>query len=157
MRLKIQQILTIVFILGLYVIPVNAGNDLKSTDKKAKQKNLIIIIDNLESSNAPIFITLYTQKNEFLSEKDAYKFYKFIPKGKQLIVKLKEIGYGEYAIATYQDLNSDNLCNRSFIGIPKEPYAFSNNYIPRVRAPNFDDCKFLFDKNANSIKINMIK
>lgn len=136
---------------------INAENDLTNKDKAIKHKSLTLIIDNLESATAPVFVTFYTPNNIFLSETDALKFYKFIPKGKKLTVKINELNYGEYAIATYQDVNSDNEINKSFIGIPKEPYAFSNNYKPVIRAPRFDECKFVYNKNGRTVKINMIK
>ena len=37
--------------------------------------------------------------------------------------------------------------NRKFIGIPKEPYAFSNNIRPKLSKPTFEECKFLLENN----------
>ena len=34
---------------------------------------------------------------------------------------------GEYAIMAFHDVNGDGILNTSLIGLPTEPYAFSNN------------------------------
>lgn len=43
------------------------------------------------------------------------------------------------ALAAYQDLNGDGRLNRNIIGLPTEPYAFSNNAPARFGAPSFAD------------------
>lgn len=37
---------------------------------------------------------------------------------------------GTYAISMYQDINSNGELDRNFLGIPKEPVGFGNNYRP---------------------------
>ncbi|MCP9198575.1 DUF2141 domain-containing protein [Gramella sp. GC03-9] len=41
-----------------------------------------------------------------------------------------EVPYGTYAISIYQDINGNNELDTNFMGIPKEPIAFGNNYKP---------------------------
>ncbi len=53
-----------------------------------------------------------------------------------------DIGAGNYAIALFQDLNSDGKLNRNFYGAPTEPYAFSNNVFERFGPPKFADVAF---------------
>ncbi|MDD4150859.1 MAG: DUF2141 domain-containing protein, partial [Bacteroidales bacterium] len=33
------------------------------------------------------------------------------------------------------------------LGIPKEPFAFSNNVEPKLSKPTFEECKFSFEGN----------
>ncbi|KAF7764826.1 hypothetical protein PCIT_b0909 [Pseudoalteromonas citrea] len=40
---------------------------------------------------------------------------------------------GQYAVMVYQDLNGDGKLGRNLMGIPNEPYGFSNN--PRLMGP----------------------
>ena len=65
--------------------------------------------------------------------------------------------FGTYALAIYQDVNGNSKIDKNFVGIPTEPYAFSDNYIPRIKAPNFDDCKFEYDAANNTVTMTMIK
>ena len=43
---------------------------------------------------------------------------------------------GDYAVAIYHDENGNGQLDKRLFGIPKEPYGFSNNYRPRLSAPN---------------------
>lgn len=48
---------------------------------------------------------------------------------------------GAYAFVAYYDENGDGKLNRTAIGAPKEPYAFSNGVKPKLRKPRFDEAK----------------
>ena len=54
---------------------------------------------------------------------------------------------GEYAFLLYHDNNADVEMNRILLGIPKEPFAFSNNVEPKLSKPTFEECKFSFEGN----------
>lgn len=43
---------------------------------------------------------------------------------------------GQYAIAIFHDLNGNGKLDRSFIGLPNEPYGFSND-VGRRGVPSF--------------------
>lgn len=49
---------------------------------------------------------------------------------------------GIYALAVIHDRNSDHKLNTNFLGIPKEPWAVSNNVRPSLRAPKFKEARF---------------
>jgi len=120
-------------------------------------KPLTVIIDNLESATAPVEISIYGKDNKFPSPKDQLKIFRFHPSGKKLVATLDGIRCGQYAIATYQDLDGDGKIGKNMIGIPTDPYGFSNNYHPKVKAPNFSDCSFDYDEASNTVNITMIR
>ncbi len=132
----------------------------KNTDTdtgKGASVPLTVIIKNLASSTAPVIVGVYGTKNKFPDPHGQLKEYKFKPKGKNLSAKITDLKFGTYALAIYQDLNSSGKINKNLIGIPTEPYGFSNNYKPKVKAPGFDDCKFDYSAKTNSVTITMIK
>jgi len=45
-------------------------------------------------------------------------------------IQVQNIEPGDYIIAIYQDLDGNEELNKNWIGIPKEPYGFSNNIKP---------------------------
>jgi len=57
-----------------------------------------------------------------------------------------EVPYGTYAISVYQDENGNGELDRNFIGIPKEPIAFGNNYKP-FGDPDFEPASISFDSD----------
>lgn len=62
----------------------------------------------------------------------------------KIILTLKP---GVYALSAFIDTNENGKLDKNFIGIPKEPYCFSNNFTPLFTAPEFADCSFNFQKN----------
>lgn len=63
---------------------------------------------------------------------------------------------GDYAVALFHDVNDNGQMDKKMFGIPKEPYGFSNNYRPRVSAPNFNDCRVNVDASGKTISIKLI-
>ncbi len=120
-------------------------------------KPLTIIVTNLTSADAPVVVGLYGTKNKFPKPKGELKVYRFKPSGKELKTTITDLKYGTYALAIYQDVNSNKKIDKNFVGIPTEAYAFSNNYKPTVKAPNFNDCKFIYNGKTNTVNMKMIQ
>ena len=118
---------------------------------------LTIIVDHLKSPDAPVVVGVYGPDNKFLDPKDQLKEYHFKPVNGKLEVKVTDLNYGDFAMAIYQDLNRDGMINKNPIGIPKEPYAFSNNYKPVVKAPSFENCKFAYNAKSNTVTMSLLK
>lgn len=117
---------------------------------------LTIKISNIDKIKGEIKVGVFDTDTNFLKEGHAIKNYSIKVKNNTATLTITDLPKGEYAITMYHDQNSDNECNRNFIGIPKEPYAFSNNVKPKMSAPKYKDCKFTFsdDKTLNIKLIN---
>ena len=125
--------------------------------KDTSRKPLNLVIENLGSHTAPILIGLYGTKNDFPNEHDTLKKYKFIPNGDTLNTTITDLEYGTYAMALFQDMDNDGKIEKNFLGIPKDPYAFSNNARPTFKAPSFEDCCFEYSEKENLVEISMIR
>lgn len=62
---------------------------------------------------------------------------------------------GRAAIAVYQDLNSDGQLNRNRLGMPSEPFAFSNSARGKRGPPAFDQAALEFGPDTESILIEL--
>ncbi|MES2620423.1 MAG: DUF2141 domain-containing protein [Bacteroidota bacterium] len=118
---------------------------------------LTVNITNLESPTAPVELSIYGKGNKFPAPDGQLKKYRFTPKNGKLSAQLSNISYGEFAIAIYQDNNNSGDIDKNALGIPKERYAFSNNFKPTIKAPSFSDCKFAYNAKDNTINIAMLK
>jgi uncharacterized protein (DUF2141 family) len=126
-----------------------------SSDMEQNHKLTITIsnIKNLEGKK--IQMGVFTKDGNFPDDKSLKNFFS---KAVTSTVKIEiEIPYGEYAIALYHDINNNGKLDKNMFGIPKEPYAFSQNFKPSMSAPDFDDCKFTFSEKNNSISIQLIQ
>jgi uncharacterized protein (DUF2141 family) len=65
-------------------------------------------------------------------------------------VVFQDVDPGKYAIAVYQDLDSNGKLNRNFYGDPQEPYGFSNNKYGRFGPPKFADVSFLVGEELST-------
>jgi uncharacterized protein (DUF2141 family) len=54
----------------------------------------------------------------------------------------KDLPAGDYAVSAYQDLNGNRKLDTSSLGIPIEPYGFSNGARGSNGPPSFADARF---------------
>lgn len=106
------------------------------------KNSLTINISNIENNQGTLEIGLFNTSDSFLKEGEAFKTISVKAKMNETVVVINNLPNGTYAVSMYHDKNADGQCNRNFIGIPVEPYAFSNNFRPKYSAPKFKDCKF---------------
>lgn len=116
---------------------------------------LTVEINNISTMQGSVKVAVFNTHKNFLGKDSAIRNYSLVADGESKKMVIDDLPQGEYAIAIYHDINSDDECNLNFIGIPKEPYGFSNNFKPRFSAPKFSDCKISLVKNQ-TVKIALI-
>lgn len=67
----------------------------------------------------------------------------------ETVITLKDITPGVYAIEAYQDVNSNDRMDKSWVGLPLEPYGFSRDARPLLSKPGFDQVRFTVTPGAN--------
>lgn len=125
--------------------------------KDTAQVPLQLTITNLQTKTGTIYIGVYTAENEFPSERGRLKGYKFKPTALTFTTEITDLPYGEYAFALYQDVNENGKIDKNWLGIPTEPYGFSNNVRPTFKAPSFDECCFTYSQKEHRIEIEFIR
>lgn len=68
----------------------------------------------------------------------------------EVSVVFSDLEPGEYAIMLYHDVNDSGKMDTNFLGIPKEPYAFSNNAPGRYGPPDYERAAFAVVAGDNS-------
>ena len=70
-------------------------------------------------------------------------------------IVFENIPTGSYGVKLFHDVNGNNRLDTNAMGIPREPYAFSNNARGNFGPAKFKDAGFTIDKaTAISIRIN---
>jgi uncharacterized protein (DUF2141 family) len=129
----------------------------KDTSSIATQVPLTLTFSNLATPTGPIIVGVYGIKNKFPDPSDQLKLYKFTPDSVSFNAQIADLPFGEYALAIYQDVNNNGKIDKNVLGIPTEPYAFSNNFKPTVKAPGFKNCRFEYTATSNTIAMKMIR
>ncbi len=101
-----------------------------------------LTVTNIELAEGDMIIRVFNNPSSFPRSGKPYKTYKVKVTNKTFITTLKDLEKGKYAISIYHDVNSDNICNMNFLGVPVEAYGFSKNFKPKLSAPSFSDCSF---------------
>lgn len=115
--------------------------------------SVTVVVSSLVSTTAPVRLYFYNTREGFLKH-GQWAFSKAVkPEGKSQFSLPIDLPRGEWAVAITQDMNSNDKVDKNFLGIPTEPYAFSNNIRPTVAAPGFDECKFVVDGPGKVVSI----
>jgi uncharacterized protein (DUF2141 family) len=70
-------------------------------------------------------------------------------------ITLTGIPAGVYAIQAYQDVNSNDKMDTTWIGLPLEPFGFSRDAKPFLSKPSFDAVKFTLADGTNSQTLHL--
>lgn len=112
-----------------------------------------VVVSGLASTQAQVKLNFYNSPEKFLkNEQMAIRLF-VKPEGKTEITVPVKLTPGEWAVALTQDLNANGRLDKNFLGLPTEPFAFSNNVKPRFSAPRFQQCKFTVDGPGQVVSI----
>ncbi len=126
-----------------------------TTAFSASAGNIRLRIQGIKQIKGKAVVSLFNNEKVFLKEGKACRQQILPVNGSEMEIIFNDLPAGDYAVALYQDANSDGKCNLNFFGVPKEGYGFSNNYHPRICAPSFSDTKFRLDDQC-SLNIKLI-
>ena len=96
-------------------------------------------ISNFPSDKGVAQIGLFNTETSFLEK--VYKGKEVKIKDKKAVAIFTDIPDGTYAISAFHDKNKDKKLN-TFLGIPTENYAASNNAPSKFGPPKWKDAKF---------------
>ena len=138
------------------VLPL-AALGLGAAAPAADTHSVTVRVSALASTSSIVKLYFYNTPAGFLKS-GKWAFSRAVkPDGKREIALAIDLPRGEWAVSLTQDMNNNNKIDKNFLGIPTEPYAFSNNVRPTVAAPKFEECKFLVDGPGKVISIVLKK
>ncbi len=115
----------------------------------AQPDSLIITIENIRSNEGQLKVCVFDNETDFMQQpvicEDVTDFSK-----QEHELSLRVSLDRRYGVIVYHDLNANGKLDRNILGIPREPYGFSNNPSTRFGPPDFDKASF------DSSKLNKI-
>ena len=73
----------------------------------------------------------------------------------ETIITIHGVPPGVYAIQTFQDVNANGKMDTSWVGLPLEPFGFSQDAVPFLGKPSFDEVKFYLAAGDNVLTIHL--
>lgn len=110
------------------------------------QHTLEVTISNIRVTKGSIRLALYSGPADFMKKHKAVR--EVAVNGPTLNMVFENLEPGEYAISCYHDINDNKKLDSNFMGIPREPYGFSNNARGTFGPPGFDDAQFTVKGNT---------
>ncbi len=113
---------------------------------------------NIKEAKGKVYVAVYNAETGFLKEEKALLREVFsVEKSGSLSVNLNIEKEGRYAIAAFHDLNGNGKLDKNMVGVPTEPYAFSNNARPKLRAPNWNEASFAWKPGGSVVSLKLEK
>lgn len=73
----------------------------------------------------------------------------------ETVLTLQDIKPGTYGVKVFQDENKNGKIDTNFIGLPVEPYGFSNDAKLKMGLPAFDAVRITLAPGPNAIAITL--
>ena len=136
-------------LLGMFCIPLL----LSTTGAFGAQ--LTIVVDNIESPDGQLMVAVLDSELAFAGQAPAVLSVLMPPQLGQVSFSTDALPAGEYAVRVMQDENGNGDMDENMVGMPTEPWGFSNNAIGNFGPPGWTDISFKLDDEASiSIKLN---
>jgi len=116
-----------------------------------------LMVEGIKTLEGNIGVLVFNKEEGFpLSPDKAILDLEIKVTSKTMKINLGKLPYGNYAIALVQDVNSNKTFDKNFIGIPKEPFGFSNNKSILFGLPNFNEASVSLAKETEETTIRLI-
>ena len=115
--------------------------------------DLTVEIQGVASDKGNVMVALYKKDDKWMGRSTAGTM--VAAKKGAVLVSFKDLPDGEYAVSLFVDENSNGKLDANAIGIPIEPFAFSNDASGNFGPPTFEQAKFIVGKDSKSIVINI--
>jgi uncharacterized protein (DUF2141 family) len=124
-------------------------------EAQAQTSTLTVQVTQIKSTKGKVLFALFNGADGFPgTHQKAFKLMEAIPAVGTTTIRFENLPEGTYALAVFHDENKDGKLNTNLVGIPKEPYGFSNNARPAFSAPSFKEASFVF-KNSKTLSIEV--
>ncbi len=99
--------------------------------------DLTIEVSGVTPGRGRIYVAVYDRPETFPTSGQQRTGQILAASGKSLVVHFKDLPPGEYAAVAFQDVNGNGKLDKNFLGMPREPYGFSNGARGSAGAPKF--------------------
>jgi len=151
-RLSLVGTVTALAVLGWMALAVGLVAPAHAQDQAA---TLVIHVENLSPKGGTLRLGLYDQARYPDDESTPVASADVKVEEGGNVITLANIPPGTYAIQTFQDINSNNKMDTSWVGIPLEPFGFSRDAKPGFSKPRFADVKFDLQAGVNMQIVHM--
>jgi len=119
----------------------------------AAAAELTVEVKGVGKNTGKIYVAVYDKAERWM-KKPVYSASAFA-NTEGVVLSFKDVAVGEYAISLYHDENDNGKMDTNVVGMPIEPYAFSNDAAGNFGPASFEQAKFTVAADKKSIVINI--
>jgi uncharacterized protein (DUF2141 family) len=152
-RLPLQR--RIIYSLA-YIILFSVGVSFATSSlaQSGGKATLILKVTGLRSEKGQVKIAVFNSSEKWLSEQPIYS--STINVDSQTVTwRINDVPYGDYGVAVFHDENSNGKMDKNVLGIPLEPYGFSNNVRVTFGPPKWEEAKFTIKGSTAEVSIGV--
>lgn len=121
----------------------------------ARADSLTVVIQNIEADEGAIMLQVMAGESEFNEKASPIVSLMQRANAGQISFSTSGLPAGEYAVRIMHDRNGNGELDSNFVGMPTEPWAFSNNATGRFGPPTWEQVKFsLAGDTTQNITLN---
>ncbi len=103
---------------------------------------LVVTIEGISETSGLVHCALFDDPVRFEDRSQPVRSAQLTPEGSTCRWTVSDLPPGNYALAVFHDLDGNQRLTKSILGLPREPYAFSNSPRSRFRPPAFAEACF---------------
>ncbi|MCG2739786.1 MAG: DUF2141 domain-containing protein [Syntrophaceae bacterium] len=147
----------VIFILGVWVLSLLTMTALSQErpESDTKTGTLIVSIGGFEDDRGDARAELCKSPEEYKGERETFRRTVLPIKNGKVEWVLKDLPWGKYAVKAYHDKNANSILDKNAMGLPKEPYGFSNNARGFFGLPDYETVAFKFDQAVMTVPITV--
>ena len=111
---------------------------------QAAADTLTIVIEDIRDASGTVQVQVLAGQAQFEGGGAVAQFLEQAVEG-TLTVTAEDLPPGEYAIRIMHDVNGNDELDANFVGMPTEPYAFSNNAKGMFGPATWEDARFVLE------------
>jgi uncharacterized protein (DUF2141 family) len=115
--------------------------------------DLTVEIKGLASANGKVLIALYDKADGWMQK--GLKTAGAPAQKDGVTYEFRDLPMGDYAISIHHDENGNGKFDTNLVGMPIEPYGFSNDAMGNFGPPTFEQAKFKLDVTKKTVTLNL--
>ena len=135
---------------------ITMGMVIGTASKGLAAEALTVRVDGLSEPSGHVMIALYDGAEAFQAgDGKALRREKLpVSAGLNVVWQVDDLMPGEYGIALFHDVDDNEVLDTNFVGLPREPYGFSNDARGSFGPPHYDAITFTFDGSPLAMTIH---
>jgi len=123
---------------------------------QAKSIEVNVSVAKFETTGAKLMVALFSNKQSYKSD-NRLRGRILEPQAGTASVVFSDLPVGEYAIKLFYDVNANGKLDTNLLGIPSEPFGFSNDAPVSFGPAKWDAAKFKLTDNQVRQNIHLFK